>query len=132
MDSEIWARCAKCQTELQPTDTECPKCGSATKNYARTGFVTVGTVASTKMKQKRKGLKRPLREAVGNRLKISKDKLKGAVREDMNIDREKNHFDHVVRDAETGQITHEEHEPLSEHNEEAKQNTKKTQHNPNG
>ena len=126
MDSEIWARCAKCQTELQPTDTECPKCGPATKNYARTGFVTVGTAVSTKMKQERKGLKRPLREAVGNRLKISKDKLKGVVREDMNIDREKNHFDHVVRDAETGQITHEEHGPLSQHNKKDKKPTSPT------
>jgi len=55
-----------------------------------------------------------------SRLKHSGDpKLKGCVgekvKEEMVFDKEKDWKDHVVRDVKTGEITHEEHEPLSKH-----------------
>ena len=131
MGSEIWAKCAECQTELQPTDKECPKCSSARKSYERTALAKVGIVASSGMKQKRKGFKRPIREMLSNRWKASGDsKLTRGVREDRNIDREKDIYDQTVRNAETGEIMHEEHGPLSQHNKKAKQKSKQVQHNP--
>lgn len=53
---------------------------------------------------------------IGNRWKRSGDpRLKDGVREDMIIDRERDEYHHVVKDAATGEITHEEHKQLSKH-----------------
>ena len=65
---------------------------------------------------KRRG-KGTLMEVISNRWKSSEDpKLNGGVREDMVIDRERDEYHHITRDAKTGVITHEEHEKLTEHN----------------
>ena len=56
---------------------------------------------------------------ISNRWKRSRDpKLPNGVWEDMVIDREKDEYHHITKDAKTGEITHEEHERLSEHNKE--------------
>jgi len=73
----------------------------------------------TRVKQKRKGYKEFMVKMI-SRLKHSGDpKLKGCVgekvKEEMVFDKEKDWKDHVVRDVKTGEITHEEHEPLSKH-----------------
>lgn len=75
----------------------------------------LGMSVSMKVKHKRKG-KGTLAEMVGNRWKRSGDpRLKNGVREDMIIDRETDEYHHIVKDAKTGEITHEEHEQLSKH-----------------
>lgn len=113
---EIWATCAECGTELKEGDKQCPKCGSTKKAYKREALVKIGVSVSSKAKHKRKG-KGTLVEMISNRWKRSGDsKLKNGVREDMVIDRERNEYHHITKDAKTGEITHEEHEPLSEHN----------------
>lgn len=114
--NEVWARCGDCGTELKQTDKQCPKCGSTKKAYNIEVSVQIGVSVSSKVKHKRKG-KGTLIEMISNRWKRSGDpKLKNGVREDMVIDREKDEYHHITKDAKTGEITHEEHEPLSKHN----------------
>ena len=114
--NEVWARCGDCGTELKQTDKQCPKCSSTKKSYEVEALVKIGVSVSGKVAQKRQGFKRPLIEMIFNRFKRSGDpKLKNGVREDMVIDREKGEYHHITKDAKTGEITHEEHERLSEH-----------------
>jgi len=114
--NDVRARCRDCGTELKQDDKQCPKCNSTRKSYDREAIVRIGVSVSTKVKHKRKG-KGTLIEMISNRWKRSGDlKLKNGVREDMVIDRERNEYHHITRDAQTGEITHEEHEPLSKHN----------------
>ena len=78
--------------------------------------VKIGVSVSSRVKHKRKGVG-TLIEMISNRWKRSGDpKLKNGVREDMVIDREKDEYHHITKDAKTGKITHEEHESLSKHN----------------
>jgi hypothetical protein len=117
LNDENSVKCRDCGTNLTSEDKQCPKCGSTRKVYDMS--VTDGFVAgdSIGVKQKRSGYKRPITESVSNRFKKSGDpKLKDGVREDISIDRVNNKYDQVVKDAKTGKIIHEEHEPLSRHN----------------
>jgi ribosomal protein L37E len=132
---ETWAKCGQCGTDLNESDKVCPKCGFTRKvferqatakvgikpmvgrmvNIARTASVKVGVRLSTMVRQKRKGLGKFLREMV-SRWRPSKDPgLKNGVMEERVIDKEKNEYNHIVRDAQTGKVIHEEHEPLSRH-----------------
>ena len=113
--NEVWARCGNCDTELKETDKQCPECGSTKKVYKKEVSVALGLSVSIGGKHKRKG-SGTLREWISNRWKRSGDpKLKNGVREDRVIDREKDEYHHITKDAKTGEITHEEHEPLSKH-----------------
>ena len=114
--NDVWARCRDCGTELKQDDKQCPNCNSTRKSYDRKAIVRVGTSVSTKVKHKRKG-KGTLIEMISNRWKRSGDpKLRNGVREDMVIDREKDEYHHIIKDATTGEIIHSEHEPLTKHN----------------
>lgn len=114
--NDVWARCRDCGTELKQDDKQCPKCNSPRKSYDREAIVGIGVSVSTKVKHKRKG-KGTLIEMISNRWKRSGDpKLRNGVREDMVIDRERDEYHHIIKDATTGEITHEEHEQLSKHN----------------
>lgn len=113
---EVWARCAECQTELKQTDTKCPKCGCTKKDYARGGLVTLGIeIPKAEAKQKRRGYGRFIREMISRRKSSGDPTLKNVVHEQRTIDREKYEWHQVVKDAKTGEILHEEHEPLSQH-----------------
>ncbi|MFC2045286.1 hypothetical protein ACFLUH_01230 [Chloroflexota bacterium] len=114
-DNEVWATCGDCGTELKQSDKQCPECGSTKKAYSKEVSVKIGLSVSTRIKHKRKGMG-TLIEMINNRWKRSiNPTLKNGVREDMVIDREKNQYHHVVKDAKTGEIIHEEHEQLSKH-----------------
>jgi RNA polymerase subunit RPABC4/transcription elongation factor Spt4 len=115
--NEVWARCGDCGVELKQSDKQCPACGSGKKTYKREASTSIGLVCSAKSVHRRKGIKKPLREMIGNRWKPSGDPtLEHGVREDMVVDREKDEYHHITRHARTGEITHEEHEKLSQHN----------------
>lgn len=115
--NEVWATCRDCGTELKQEDKQCSKCGSKRKSHIVHLSDKVGVSDSTKLVHKRKGIRRPLAEIITNRFKHSGDpKLKNGVRENMVIDREKDEYHHITKDAKTGKTTHEEHERLSEHN----------------
>lgn len=109
-------RCGGCGTELKQNEGRCPKCGSAAKAYDVS--VSVGLILRTGLstKHRRKGVKRPLAETKSGWKTSGDPKLKDGVTEDIVIDREKDEYHHITRDAKTGEITHEEHERLSKHN----------------
>lgn len=116
MTKEVWARCGDCGAEFTQNDKQCPKCGSIKKAYRKESSVKIGIAVSTRVQHKRKG-KGTILDAIGNRWKRSGDpNLVDGVREYMVIDKVKDEYHHIVKDAKTGQITHEEHEPLSKHN----------------
>ena len=115
-NDEISARCRDCGTELKQDDKQCRRCSSTRKDCYVRIVAELRLAASTKLKHIRKGIG-TLRKAMSNRWKRSGDpKLKDGVREDMVIDIEGNEYHHITRDARTGEITHEEHEKLTEHN----------------
>ena len=119
--NEVWARCGECGAELLPSDKQCPQCGSTRKAYERRASVPLGVkIVETRAIQKRKGYKEFMLKMI-SRWKRSRDPgLKGCVgeevTEEMVLDKERNRIDHVVRDVETGEIIHSEHEPLTKHN----------------
>jgi len=51
-------------------------------------------------------------------------KLKDGVDYERTIDKEKREYHHITKDALTGEITHEEHEPLEQHKQQKKQTPK--------
>lgn len=76
----------------------------------------IGIRDSIKAKQKRPGYKRPIKEIFhGYKPSEDKEKYPLGVTEYMSIDRIENKYDQVVKDNLTGEICHEEHEPLSDH-----------------
>lgn len=119
--NEVWARCGDCGTVLKQSNKQCPKCGSTKKAYERKAHVGIGVKAvETRVTHKRVGFHKFLKQMI-SRWKHSRDpKLKNGVgaevQEEITMDKEKDWYDQVVKDAKTGEILHEEHEPLSEHN----------------
>jgi hypothetical protein len=110
-----YVNCGNCGAQLKPDDKLCPQCGSTKKAYKVVSTARVGVSASVKATQKRKGHR--IRKIIGNVLKPSVNpKLKDGVREDRDIDSINDKYDQIVRDAKTGEIIHEEHTTLTEHN----------------
>lgn len=115
-NNEVWARCGKCGTELKPSDKQCPKCGSTKKAYERKASVRVGVkIVETRATQKRIGFHKFVKQMISRRKRSGDPRLENGVQEETIRDKEKGWYDQVVRDAKTGEITHEEHEPLSKH-----------------
>lgn len=108
-------RCGDCGTELKQNEERCPKCGSSRKAYEVS--ISDGLVLRTGLgtKHRRKGVKRPLAETKSGWKSSGDPRLKDGIIEDMVVDREKDEYHHITRNAKTGEITHEEHEKLSEH-----------------
>ncbi len=116
-NNEVWAKCGDCGQGLKQGDKQCPKCGSTRKAYRRE--VSTGlNVEVTKIgaKQKRNGFQRPIKEILARRKHSGDPKSPEVVDEERTIDREKNEYHQVVKDAQTGEVIHEEHQRLSEHN----------------
>ena len=117
---DFWARCQDCGAETRQGDTRCPKCGSTKVVHEVT--VSDGLVLRDGLgtKHKKKGVKRPLAESRCGWKPSGDHKLKKGVYEDIVVDREKGEYHHIVKDAATGKVTHEEHQRLSEHNKKVK------------
>ena len=109
--------CRHCGKELEVGHSgACPDCGRAGKDCEVVSSVVVGVRAISFMRQKRKGFNKFIREAWSRRWKSSGDpKLPKGVYEDRAIDKERDTYDQLTRDVETGRVTHEHHEPLSKH-----------------
>jgi RNA polymerase subunit RPABC4/transcription elongation factor Spt4 len=112
---QTWAKCGQCGAELKQSDKQCPECGSTRKSYERKALVIVGVKVKTKVKQKRKGFKNPVRQMSSGWHPSGDPKLKNGVQIEIITDQEEDEFHQVVKDARTGEIIHEEHEPLSQH-----------------
>lgn len=113
--SDLWAKCAKCGAELKQGDKQCPRCASTAMAYERPALVKEGIIVHSKTKQKRKPFKNPIRQMISRRKASGDPRLKDGVQEEITIDQEKDEYHQVVKDAKTGQILHEHHEPLSKH-----------------
>jgi len=70
---------------------------------------------SIRVRQKRKGFKKFIRETIKGWFSSKDPKLEEGVDIVRNVDKEKNWYDQVVRDRRTGKIIHEDHEPLNQH-----------------
>ena len=113
---EIWAKCGECGAELTESEKLCPKCGSTKKAYERKALVAVGVkIVETRATQKRIGFHKFMKQMISRWKRSGDPKLKNGVQEETIRDKEKDWYDQVVKDAKTGEITHEEHEPLSQH-----------------
>jgi len=76
---------------------------------------TIKIRESLGIKHKRKGIKRFLSHIVQRWKQSVNPKLEEGVYEERIVDRGKNEYHQVVKDAKTGEIIHEEHHPLSQH-----------------
>ncbi len=108
--------CKTCHRELDPAQPRpCPYCGALNRIYHN--IVREAAVASvgTEMRQMRAGFKRPLVEMIGSRRRTDRYGRRKGIIENRVIDRVNDKYEHVLKDAETGEIFHEEHLRLSEH-----------------
>ncbi|KTB48252.1 zinc-ribbon domain [Dehalogenimonas alkenigignens] len=114
-------KCGNCGEILYEGVRVCPKCGSSKKDYSVSAKSGISVSTDMKMKHKRVG-KGTIHEEVNRHKKSADSKLTKGVREIITIDREKkpSTWDQTVTDAESGEITHEEHTTLKEHNESKK------------
>lgn len=94
----------------------CNRCQRETPNLFKVDIsATIKPRGSIRIKQKRPGFKGFLRKIFSG-FKPSRDpKLSEGVDMQMVIDREKKEYHQIVKDNLTGEIIHEEHEPLDQH-----------------
>ena len=113
---EVRVKCERCGAELRESDKECPKCGSTKKMFAKTvGEGTVTCRGRLRGRQKPKGFGKFVKEIIQGWFPSKNSKLLQGVEKERIVDRKNDTYDEIVRDAETGQIIHETHEPLSQH-----------------
>ena len=112
---EVWVKCGQCGTELKNSDKKCPKCGSVEKVFAKKLGGTLCPRGGLRARQKRKGFSKFVKEVIQGWFASVNPKLSKGVEKQRTIDKEKNEYHEVVKDAKTGQIIHETHEPLSRH-----------------
>jgi len=109
-------KCRHCGTELPPTHTgPCPKCGG--KSRVLDLAVSDGVVVheSIGIRQKRKGFGKFMIESIQGWFQSINPKLNKGVHKERIIDKERNEYHETVKDATTGKIIRDIHEPLSQH-----------------
>ncbi|HOB89748.1 MAG TPA: hypothetical protein PKG74_00235 [Candidatus Colwellbacteria bacterium] len=107
--------CANCKS-VKKTKF-CDNCQQETPNFIKLEIrAIIKTQTSLGIKQKRPGFKRFVKEIFSGYKSSGDKKLSKGVSIEQTIDRENNKYDQVVKDNQTGEIIHEEHEPLSDHN----------------
>lgn len=115
-NNEVWATCGDCGAELKQNDKWCPKCGSNKVIFHKSvGGNTLRPQGSLRARKKQKGFSKFVVEVVKGWFPSRNQKLTDGVHKERIVDRENNQYNEVVKDAKTGEITHEKHEPLSEH-----------------
>lgn len=114
--NKVWAMCIDCEAELKQSDKQCPRCGSTKKSYKREASVGIGIkVVETIVTQKRKGYHRFMKKMISRWKRSGDPRLTEGVHERLTMDKEKDERHQVVEDEKTGDVIHEEHEPLSQH-----------------
>ncbi len=94
----------------------CLRCWKCTNTHVR--FCVSDTIAiKDRIRVRRKGevFKKFISEYLGGWFPSGDPKLRDGVYKTRNADKEKDTYDEVVKDARTGKVIHECHEPLSEH-----------------
>ncbi len=113
-------QCAECNRFLDEASSmgscrePCPSCGGTRRVFRIHVVETVTVRTGMKAKHVRPGLGRPVWEGESGDIYWWRDGNK-YVRLMRDFDRENNWYDEVITDPETGEIIHECHEPLSEH-----------------
>lgn len=107
--------CIECEKEK--TKKYCDECQKETGNLFKITLTEeVRAKESLGIEQRRFGIKKYIKKIFqGYQTSINKKRHPDGVDRLMNIDREKNWYDEVVKDNTTGKIFREVHEPLSEH-----------------
>ena len=116
MEKEVKCWCQYCGTELPPSHTDpCPKCGKSGKRCEASFSDAVGIRESLRVRQKRKGFGKFIKEIIQGWFPSGDPKLKNGVDVVRIVDKEKKEYYHITTDAATGEVTHKEHEPLDQH-----------------
>jgi hypothetical protein len=113
--------CQNCGKELKPNQRPCPFCGcNNIKIEKPVGSGTVGIRGGLRLRQKREGFKRFMKEIIQgwfpseNKRQFPEGVDKTRII-DKKEDRTKSEYHEVVKDKKTGEIIREIHEPLSRH-----------------
>lgn len=115
-NNSIKCWCRHCKTELEPSHTgPCPSCGKTGKDCRVVVKTTIGIRTGITARHKRKGFRKFMAEMVSRWRPSKSPELPNGVQEDRVIDKGRDEYHHIVRDARTGEVIHEEHETLSEH-----------------
>ena len=114
--NSIKSFCQNCGKELEPNQRPCPFCGCNSIKIVALLSDTVRVRDNLALRLKRKGFKRFMTEIIGGWFP-SKDKGKfpEGVDKERIIDKEKDEYHEVVKEAKTGEVVRDIHEPLSQH-----------------
>jgi len=118
MNTEVKCYCRNCGVELTPSHTgPCPKCGKSGKDCKVSAHVVYGvnSLANSRARQKQKGFKKFKKQIEQGQYISGDPKLKKGVNLERIIDKEKDNYQEVVENAETGEIIRKVYEPLSQH-----------------
>lgn len=108
--------CRYCKKELKPSHTDpCPNCGKTGKDCRVIAEVKIRIRTGIAVRHKREGFRKFMCEMISRWRPSKSPKLPNGVSEERVIDKERNEYHHVIKDARTGKVIHEEHEPLSKH-----------------
>jgi uncharacterized C2H2 Zn-finger protein len=114
--NEVKCCCQHCGIELPPSHTgKCPRCGKIGKDCKVNATAVVGIHSRIKVRQKRKDFDKFIKEIIQGWFPSGDPKLTKGVDMVRIVDKENKKYDHIVKNADTGEIIHEEHEPLNQH-----------------
>lgn len=127
MTAEVQCWCRHCKAELPPAHTgPCPRCGKLGKDCAvPAGGGAVAPRGSLRARKKRKGIGGFVKEILQGWFPSNSPALKKGVHKERIVDKEKNEYHETVKDAVTGEVIRDIHEPLSQHKHQPKRRTKK-------
>jgi len=126
MAAEVRCWCQHCKKELPPSHTgPCPYCGKTGKDCKVTAIAAVGISGRVRARKKRKGIGRFVKEILQGWFPSNSPALKEGVHKERIVDKEKDEYHETVKDAMTGEVIRDIHEPLSQHKHQPKQRIKK-------
>jgi len=126
MTAEVHCWCRHCKKELPPSHTgPCPHCGKTGKDCKVNITASVAISTRLRARKKRKGIGRFVIEILQGWFPSNSPVLKKGVHKERIVDKEKNEYHETVKDAATGEVIRDIHEPLSQHKHQPKQRIKK-------
>ena len=115
MADDVGYWCQNCGAELSPDASPCPKCGSRLRRIVAVVSETIKVKEGLSMRHKRKGFKRFMVEIIQGWFPSKHPRASDGVDKLRIIDKERDEYHEVVKDAVSGEVIHEKHEPLSQH-----------------
>jgi len=125
MTAEVQCWCRHCKLELPPDHTgPCPRCGKSGKDCKVNLSAVARIHGSLRVRKKREGFGKYSIEISQAWSPSDDPKLKNGVDIERIVNRDKKEYHHIVKDGATGEVIHEEHEPLEQHKQQKKQSPK--------